>query len=197
MDIKMQVQQSEDKAHLITRIASKFSNCMVVDLVEKTYYRCDFGKARTNLDDYCEMGAYAEWLQVFVETQIELTQQSRIRDFLSVNNFQHSLNEVHSHISLSYRNRTLPANEAWKKLQVILLESDGMGIPKRVAITQETLSSLLCSNENRFFNSRLYGVIQFGVNIRIPQRLYDFSYLMLMKRQRKFWVTGLMSFMTG
>lgn len=176
MDIKMQVQQSEDKAHLITRIASKYSNCMVVDLVEKTYYRCDFGKARTNLDDYCEMGAYAEWLQVFVETQIELTQQSRIRDFLSVSNFQHSLNEVHSHISLSYRNRTLPAHEAWKKLQVILLESDGMGIPKRVAITQETLSSLLCSNENRFFNSRLYGVIQFGVNIRSPQRLYDFSY---------------------
>ncbi len=193
----MQVQQSEDKAHFITRLASKYSKCLVVDLIEENYYLSDFGKSRTDFDDDFEFHSYSEWLQIFIETQIDLTQQSRIRDFLSISNLQHSLNEVRNRISLTFRDRTLPAEEAWKKLQVILLTSDEAGIPKRVVITQETVNSVLCSNENRFFNSKLFGVIQFGVNLSNTRNPYDFSYFNVNEKAAEIMGYGIDEFYEG
>lgn len=173
----MHVQQSEDKAHFITRLASKYTNSLVLDLLDEMYYKCDFGMSHSSQDVGCELEPYTQWLQVFVETHIELTQQSRIRTILSIENLRHSLNEIHHQISLTYRDRTLPENEAWKKIQVILLVSDDMGFPTRVVITQENLHSALCSHEDRFFNSNLYGVIQFGINQSDKTNWWDFSYL--------------------
>ncbi len=178
MDVSLQVQQSEDIANFASRITQKYRNCMVVDLVNGSCYCCGLRAMEdTSLEDPSEKETYADWLQIFVETEIELPEQSRMKWMLSPENIKQSLNDHHFSISVSYRNRKLPSSECWQKLQVVLLESDNLGIPQRVMIVQEKINGSVLMREQRYFRSSLFGVMQFAVNTDGLNRWKRFSYL--------------------
>ncbi len=178
MNMESQVQQSDDIANFASRITQKYRHCMVVDLVEGSCYSCGVRSVEDNaMDDPSPAESYDDWLRIFVETEIELPEQSRMRWLLSPENLRQSLNDHHFFISVSYRNRRLPGDECWQRLQAVLLQSDNVGIPQRVMIVQEKINGSLLSRERRFFNCSLYGVMQFAVNTDGLNRWRRFSYL--------------------
>jgi PAS domain-containing protein len=178
MDVSLQVQQSEDIANFASRITQKYRNCMVVDLSDGSCYCCGLRSMEdSSFEDPAEKEVYSDWLRIFVETEIELPEQSRMRWILSPENIKQSLNDHHFFISVSYRNRKLPGNECWQKLQIVLLESDKLGIPQRVMIVQEKINGSVLMREQRFFKSNLIGVMQFAVNTDGLNRWRRFSYL--------------------
>ncbi|MBQ8707440.1 MAG: PAS domain-containing protein [Succinivibrionaceae bacterium] len=178
MDVNLQVQQSEDVANFASRITQKYRNCMVVNLSDGTCYNCGLRAMEdSSMEEPDGSESYSEWLRIFTETEIELPEQSRMKWMLSMENLRQSLNDHHFFISVTYRNRRLPNDECWQRLQVVLLESDNMGIPQRVMMVQEKISGSILAGEQRFFRCGLFGVMQFSVVTDGLNRWRRFSYL--------------------
>ncbi len=172
------VQQSDDIAKFASRLTQKYRSCMVVDLENDYCYSCGVHSCIDEVnEDPSEVQAYSDWLRIFVETEIELSEQARMRWILSVENIRQSLNDVHFYISVTYRNRKLANDECWQRMQVVLLDSDNVGIPSRVMLVQEKINSSVIARQHHFFNSSMFGVLQFSVYSEGLNRWRRFSYL--------------------
>lgn len=137
----------------------KLESCgstLLVDLEIGTCTLCEPGEMRFS-DNQPKYTTYADWLRVFVETEVMPADQAKVQLMFSPDNLKQVMSFSSSHVSVTFANR----EGVWMKVIATLIDADSMGFAKSVMLEKIEVQANAMLAENRYFHSGLFGVIQF------------------------------------
>lgn len=164
-------QQDRDLWLWINQYKRKFMQLLVVDLPSETYYEIDPEKIEP------DPKAYNEWLQLFLEREVENDQQSQFSTLLKIDNLHNNLNHSNFLFTVMYHNRLDENKNLWRRMWIMLLENDQFGIPKRIILAQEPIFSQSLMQDPNIFNSNLFGAAKFSYDFEAKRINRRFQYI--------------------
>lgn len=153
-------EQDQDLWLFVNQFKRSFKQMMVVDLLEENCYEL------TDKVAPIDYRSYPDWLQLFIETEVENNQQTQLYNLLKPDNIVKTINSSNFLVTVNYHNRLDIKKTLWRRLWIVLLENDGYGIPKRILLAQEQLFSQSMVSDPKKYNSDLFGFARF---------VYDFD----------------------